>query len=182
MEIVLADLTWIDVVDSAVKIVSGALVAGVFTYFVSKSRQNHDMNKTKYEQELQILKDIAEQIEKSNDYLNTYSHLSRSISLPSDAGQAKENSELVMSGFKAMTRAKGLAFLIGQNSLGVVLENMCESLLEFYYLSSDDIPSVEIDELEEKLTEASEMLKIMNKLMEELRLKVSDSYSNISLS
>ena len=182
MEISLVDLTWIDVADSAIKIVSGALVAGAFTYFVSKSRQDHEINKTKYEQELQILKDIVEQIEKSNDYLNTYSHMSRSISLPNDASQAKQISEFVMSGFKAMTRAKGLAFLIGQKSLSEALENMCESLLDFYYLVSGDLPSAGIDGVQEKLTEASERLKTLNECMKELRLKVSDSYSNISLS
>lgn len=178
----MADLTWIQVADTAVKIVGTALVAGIFTHFGLKSKQDHEMAKAKYDQELQILKDITELIEKSNDYLNDYSHLSRGIILPDDAGQAKENSELVMSGFKAMNRAKGLAFLIGQSDLSVALENMCESLLEFYYFAVDDIPSVEVDTALEKVEEASERLSNVNKSMKKLRLKVFESYSKIRVS
>lgn len=178
----MADLTWIDIVDSAVKITAGALIAGGFTYVVSKSRQDHEMKKVKFEQELQILKNVVEQMEMANDHLNDYSHLSRSISLPSEAAQAKANSELVMSGFKAMTRAKGLAYLIGQSELSDAFEETCESLLEMYYLASEDIPSVEIGEAHEKLAEASGKLEALNKNMKELRLKVSESYSVISVS
>jgi hypothetical protein len=188
----MADLALIDVVDSAVKIGLGGLIAGGFAYFISKSRQDHEMKKSKscqdhemkkivLEQEVQVLKDIVEQIEIASDHLNDYSHLSRSISLPREAEQAKEFSELVMSGFKAMNRAKGLAYLIGQSELCSAFDKMCESLLEMYYLASEDIPTVVgIDEAHEKLAEARGKLEALNSNMKGLRLKVSESYSSIS--
>jgi len=189
----MADLTWIDVVDSAVKIVGAASVAGGFTWVISKSRQDHELEKAKCEQDhelkkakseqdRQTLKDLNEKLETAIDHLNDYAHLSRSVTLPSESAQAKENSDLVMSSFKAMTRAKGLAYLIGQNDLCTAFEKTSDSLLEMYYLASEDIPGVEKDNAHEKLAEAAGKIKALNNDMKELRLKVSESYSIISLS
>lgn len=177
----MADLTWIDVVDSAVKIAAGALIAGGLTFITSKSRQNHEARKTRFEQELAILREVVGRVEESSDFLNDYSHLSRSISLPSGAEQAKKNSELVMSGYKTMGKAQGLAYLIGQTQLSAVLDNMCKSLLEFYYFVSEELPNVDIDEAHEKLAQAKRKLESINKNMEELRGEVTNAYSNISL-
>lgn len=180
MEIILGNLIWIDVFDSAVKVVSGILISGIFAYFILKSRRNHEINKVNYELKLKILKDISEQIEKSNTYLNAYSDLFHGTYLPDDVNKAKENSKLVISGFEAMTRAKSLTHLIDQKALSVALDNMCESLLEFYYFASDDIPNIKIDRVEENLIKALEKLRTLNKDMKALHSKVSDSYSSIS--
>lgn len=177
----MADLTWIDVIDSAVKIGAGALIAGGFTYVVSKSRQDHESKKVRFENELAILKELVELVEESSDYMNDYSHLSRGISLPSGAEQAKKNSELVMAGYKTMGKAQGLAYLIGQKQLSAVLDNMCKSLLQFYYFVSEELPKVEIDDAHEKLALAKTKLDSINSDMKDLRNEVTNAYSNISI-
>ena len=177
----MADLTWIDVIDSAVKIGAGALIAGGFTYVVSKSRQDHESKKTKFENELFVLKEIVERIEESSSYLNDYSHLSRGIALPSGAEQAKKNSELVMSGYKTMGKAQGLAYLIGQKQLSAVLDSMCKSVLQFYYFVSEELPNVEIEDAHEKLAIAKTKLDSIYNDMKTLRVEVTNAYSNISI-
>ena len=63
----MADLTWIEVADSAVKIAAGAIIAGVFTYVITKSRQSHETKRIRFENELSILKDIVNyQVEEIN--------------------------------------------------------------------------------------------------------------------
>ena len=176
----MAVLTWIDVVDSGVKIVGGALAGGLLTFAVAKSRQNHEMRKARYELEVQTLKDMMSLVDEAADNFNDYSHLSRSITLPSGSDKVKENSELLMSGFKTMTRAKGLAYVIGQTELSTEFENTCEPMLELYYLLSDDLPHVEND-VQELLAEASERLKNTNESMRELRIKISECYKHISV-
>lgn len=176
----MADLNWIDVADTAVKMLGGASVAGVFTYFVSRSRHDHEMKKAKYEQELSILKEINMCIDECTNNLNDYSHASRSILLPQEGQKAKENSEMLMLGFKSIIRAKGSSYLIGQIELGASFDSVGESLLEVYYLASDEIPDINNNDIHRVLSMASEKLKALNTDMQGLRKKVSDAYSTIS--
>ncbi|RBW67178.1 hypothetical protein DS893_00355 [Vibrionales bacterium C3R12] len=177
----MADLTWVDVIDSAVKISAGALISGIGAYFLTRSKQDHENKKIKFEQELIILKEIVERIEESGDYLNDYSHLSRRISLPSGAEQVKINSQLVMSGYKSMIKAQGLAYLIGQEQLSTALDEVCKFLLQFYYFVSEKLADSGVDEMAAMFEEAREKLEFLNKSINVARNEVTVTYSKISI-
>lgn len=57
-------MTWLDVIDSAVKIGLGAMIAGISALLLSRSQHHRDLSKAKVDREFEILKDVAEQTER----------------------------------------------------------------------------------------------------------------------
>jgi len=80
-------MTLLEVVDSAVKIGLGALIAGISALLLSHSQHRRDLNKAKVEREFQILKDVAEQTERFTQAALRY------WSLASDAHRLKRHSK-----------------------------------------------------------------------------------------
>lgn len=56
-------MAWLDIIDSAVKIGLGAMVAGVSALLLSQSQHHRDLSKAKVDREFEILKDVAEKTE-----------------------------------------------------------------------------------------------------------------------
>ena len=71
-----------------------------------------------------------------------------------------------------MGKAQGLAYLIGQSGLSAALDDMCKSLLQFYYFMSKGIDAQDIEEAQEKLVD-------MNSKMKNLRGEVTLAYKKI---
>ena len=57
-------MTWLEVIDSAVKIGLGAIIAGASALMLSRSQHYRDLKKAKVDREFEILKDVAEQTER----------------------------------------------------------------------------------------------------------------------
>ena len=57
-------MTWIEVIDSAIKIGLGALIAGTSALLLSHSQHRRDLGRARVDREFQILKDVAEQTER----------------------------------------------------------------------------------------------------------------------
>ena len=169
----MTDLTWIDVVDTTVKIIGAAVIAGISTYLVSKSHQKHENRKTLFEKELGMLREIVTYTEESTSILNDFSHISRSISLPSEAPLAKENTEKIMTGYKIMGKAQGLSYLIGLNDLTTIIDKICKSLLNFYYYVTANLDNFDQDFANKQLHE-------INNLMQDLRNEISKAYKIVS--
>jgi hypothetical protein len=57
-------VTWLEIVDSAVKIGLGALIAGVSSWALARNQYVHELRKSKVTREFELLKDIAEKVER----------------------------------------------------------------------------------------------------------------------
>ena len=62
-------MTWIEVVDSAVKIGLGALIAGVIAFLLSSTQHRNELKKAKVEREFEMLKTVAEKVENFNSII-----------------------------------------------------------------------------------------------------------------
>ncbi|WP_250163108.1 hypothetical protein [Psychrobacter sp. WY6] len=69
-------MTWIEVVDSAVKIGLGALIAGVIAFLLSSTQHRNELKKAKIEREFEMLKEVAEKVENFNNIALRYWSLS----------------------------------------------------------------------------------------------------------
>lgn len=57
-------MTWLEIIDSAVKIGLGALIAGASAWLLARGQYSHDLRKGKVSREFELLKDIAEKVER----------------------------------------------------------------------------------------------------------------------
>ena len=121
-------MTWIEVVDSAVKIGLGALIAGVIAFLLSTTQHRNELKKVKVEREFEMLKEVAEKVEIFNHVALKFWSLSsvwrRQLSinpsfLPSN-NLLDAQTELFDS-FRELTKAESLLLLFGYNNAQISL-------------------------------------------------------------
>ncbi|WP_201529500.1 hypothetical protein [Psychrobacter frigidicola] len=113
-------MTWIEVVDSAVKIGLGALIAGVIAFLLSSTQHRNELKKAKVEREFEMLKEVAKKVEIVNSITLNYwafvtdwrRKLVLDSSLPKSNGLLDAQKKLFDS-FNELTKAKSLLLLFG---------------------------------------------------------------------
>jgi hypothetical protein len=114
-------MTWIEIVDSAVKIGLGALIAGVSAFILARSQFWHELRKSKVSREFDLLKDIAEKVERFTHSALKYWAISadwhRARRLDSEARKSENmlssQKELFIR-FNELTSAEAFLLLLGE--------------------------------------------------------------------
>ena len=141
-------MTWIEVVDSAVKIGLGALIAGVIAFLLSSTQHRNELRKAKVEREVEMLKEVAVKVEIFNQIALRYwalatdwrfrGSLDNSISPTNKLLDAQ--SEL-FDIFSELTKAESLLLLFGYINASVKLREYGETVIAFKKrVESVDIP------------------------------------------
>ena len=131
-------MIWIEVVDSAVKIGLGALIAGVITFLLSSTQHRNELKKAKVEREFEMLKEVAEKVEIFNHNALRYWSLSSDWrrKLLSDSSISPSNNLLdsqsnLFDGFSELTKAESLLLLFGYENAQTALREYGESVVSF---------------------------------------------------
>lgn len=131
-------MTFLEVVDSAVKIGLGALIAGVSTWLVSRSQHFNELRKVKVSREFELLKEIAEKVERfTHSSLKFWAisadwHRARR----NDAGAQKSENLLatqkeLFGRFNELTSAEALLLLLGEKSAQQQLRTYGEHVMTY---------------------------------------------------
>ena len=132
-------MTWIEVIDSAVKIGLGALIAGVIAFLLSSTRHRNELKKAKVDREFEMLKQVAEKAENFNQTALKYWSLSsdwrrrlaidNSIEKPIELSIAQND---FFDSFKELTKAESLLLLFGYGNASLKVREYGESIIDFY--------------------------------------------------
>ena len=132
-------MTWIEVVDSAVKIGLGALIAGVIAFLLSSTQHRNELKKAKVDREFEMLKEVAEKAENFNQTALKYWSLSSdwrrrlaidsSIEKPIELSIAQND---FFDSFKELTKAESLLLLFGYGNASLKVREYGESIIDFY--------------------------------------------------
>ncbi|WP_198329480.1 hypothetical protein [Psychrobacter cibarius] len=131
-------MTWIEVVDSAVKIGLGALIAGVIAFLLSSTQHRNELKKAKIECEFEMLKEVAEKVENFNSITLNYwafatdwrRRLVLDSSLPKSNGLLDAQNKLFDS-FSELTKAESLLLLFGYSNAQIKLREYGETVISF---------------------------------------------------
>lgn len=133
-----ANVTWLEVVDSAVKIGLGAIIAGLSALVLAKAQHRHTLDKAKIDREFQLLTEIAEKVERfthtalkfwalASDWqraLRTNPHVVRS-------SQLKKAQAELFDRFNDVTAAEATLLLMGQEEAQSELRTYGEFVVSF---------------------------------------------------
>ena len=168
-------MTWIEVVDSAVKIGLGALITGIITFVLSTTQHRNDQKKAKVAREFEMLKEVAEKTESFNNvalrYWSLYSDWRRRLIL--DSSVPKSNILLdaqhdLFNSFSELTTAESLLLLFGYNEASVSLRLYGETVIAFRKrVASLDIPFDENDAAsyrESMIDKRAQLFQILNEI------------------
>ena len=168
-------MTWIEVVDSAVKIGLGALIAGVIAFLLSTTQHRNELKKVKVEREFEMLKEVAEKAENFNQTALKYWSLSsdwrRRLAID---GSMEKPSELSIAqneffdSFKELTKAESLLLLFGYSNASLKVRDYGESIIDFYNrVKNVDIPFNSIDAANYRksmIDKRSELFSLLNEI------------------
>ena len=125
-------------VDSAVKIGLGALIAGVIAFLLSSTQHRNELKKAKIEREFEMLKEVAEKVENFNSITLNYwafatdwrRRLVLDSSLPKSNGLLDAQNKLFDS-FSELTKAESLLLLFGYSNAQIKLREYGETVISF---------------------------------------------------
>ena len=159
-----------EVVDSAVKIGLGALIAGVSSLLLSRSQHQRDLSKAKIEREFSILRDVAEQTERFTQTALRYWSLagdSHRLRRGSNTLSAKKESDLAKTSsalfdiFHELTSSEAKLLLLGKRDAQGALRAYGEIVSAFRrsaMVDSQFMSDAEIETWRESLLKAREQL------------------------
>ena len=166
-------MTWIEVVDSAVKIGLGALITGIGALILSTTQHRNDRKKAKVAREFEMLKEFAEKVETFNNIALRYWSLStdwrrrlllNSILLPSNNLLDSQND--LYDSFSKLTEAESLLLLFGYEAASISLRSYGETVIAFKKrVDSTDIRFDADDAAryrESMIDKRAELFKILN--------------------
>ena len=131
-------MTWIEVVDSAVKIGLGALITGIIAFVLSTTQHRNDRKKAKVAREFEMLKEVAEKVEFFNHIALKYWALTtdwrRKLLLDSSVSRSNillDAQHDLFNSFSELTKAESLLLLFGYNEASVSLRLYGETVIAF---------------------------------------------------
>lgn len=114
-------MTWLEIMDSAVKIGLGALIAGASAWMLARGQYSHDLRKSKVTREFELLKDIAEKVERFTHSALKYWAISadwhrarRANPRAIESANLLEAKKELFSRFNELTSAEAFLLLLGQ--------------------------------------------------------------------
>ena len=168
-------MIWIEVVDSAVKIGLGALIAGVITFLLSSTQHRNELKKAKVEREFEMLKEVAEKVENFNHIALRYWALSsdwrRRLILDSSIEKPNELSVTqneFFDSFKELTKSESLLLLFGYKDASVQVREYGDLIRDFYNRVKDTNKPFEINDAtnyrKSMIDKRSELFSLLNEI------------------
>lgn len=163
-------MTLLEVVDSAIKIGLGALIAGLSTLVLSKSQHRRDLERARVDREFEILKDVAEQTERFTQSALKYwalaadAHRFRRQGKPlSDkkASNLSSSGEIIFGIFHELTSSESKLLLLGKRDAQSALRTYGDMVIAFRRSAISDMETMsdtEIDTWREKILRARSSL------------------------
>jgi hypothetical protein len=152
--------TYIDILDTAVKIGLGALISGVATYFVTRSKHKHEIRKEISGYNRVLLERICLAIKESENammrivQLITGLHGSREGEYDNIVSQAKDEFIKV---FEGLSTAEGLAYMLGNADLNQILKSYSEEAMKYFYvLNGQEMDAKRMDEITYNINQLKE--------------------------
>lgn len=167
-------MTWLEIIDSAVKIGLGAVIAGASTWLLARGQYTHDLRKYKVSREFELLKDVAEKVERfTHSALKYWAicgdwHRARRANpdAPKSESLLSTQKEL-FSRFNELTSAEAFLLLLGQKDAQAQLRAYGEHVMVYrrnVSRSSTPMSDVEIEEYRVYILRARE--SFFNRLSE----------------
>ena len=168
-------MLWIEVVDSAVKIGLGALIAGVIAFLLSSTQHRNELKKAKVEREFEMLKEVAEKVENFNHIALRYWALSsdwrRRLVLDSSIEKPNELSVTqneFFDSFKELTKSESLLLLFGYKDASVQVREYGDLIRDFYNRVKDTNKPFEINDAtnyrKSMIDKRSELFSLLNEI------------------
>lgn len=166
-------MTWIEVIDSAVKIGLGALITGILAFVLSTTQHRNNLKKAKVEREFEMLKEVAEKVESFNHNALRYWALSsdwrRRLVLDSSIEKPSELSVVqneFFNSFKELTKSESLLLLFGYKDASVKVREYGELIRDFYSRVKDTSKPFELSDAtnyrESMINKRSELFILLN--------------------
>lgn len=167
-------MTWLEVIDSAVKIGLGALIAGASSLLLSRSQHRRELDRARVDREFEMLKDVAEQTERFTQAalrhwaLATDAHRLRRQGKPLNerkAANLAESNDILFNIFHELTSSEAKLLLLGKRDAQRALRSYGDMVISYRRsaLSQDDPMSDNVID-----TWRTNMLKAREQLLEEL--------------
>lgn len=137
-------MTWLEVIDSAVKIGLGALIAGLSALALAKAQHRNTLAKDRAEREFQLLKEIAEKVERFTHTALKYWALSadwhRALRKDPDvkkSAQLRAAQDELFARFNDITTAEATLLLLGQEDAQAQLRTYGDYVVSFRKTASN---------------------------------------------
>lgn len=131
-------MTWLEVADSAVKIGLGAIIAGLSALALAKAQHRNTLDKARIDREFQLLKEIAEKVERFTHSALKYWALAadwhralRKDPSAKRSDQLKHIQNELFDRFNDVTAAEASLLLMGQETAQSELRTYGEFVVSF---------------------------------------------------
>ncbi|WP_312704138.1 hypothetical protein [Stenotrophomonas lactitubi] len=167
-------MTLLEVLDSAVKIGLGALIAGVSALLLSRSQHRRELDRARIDREFQLLKDVAEQTERFTQAslrhwaLSTDAHRARRLKKPMTERKVlnlAESNDTLFNIFHELTSSEAKLLLLGNRDAQQALRVYGEMVIAFRRSAMSDSETMSDAEID---TWRANILKTRERLLDEL--------------
>jgi hypothetical protein len=117
--------TFLEILDSAVKIGLGALISGIATYFVSKKNQEHELRKATRDDRRELIRTAARLLEEATALINQGTY-----GLQRGQSEATAGAKLLIDAINILGEAKSIAILLGEKTLSVKTTDLRAAVVE----------------------------------------------------
>lgn len=149
-------MTWLEIIDSAVKIGLGALIAGASAWFLARGQYSHDLRKNKVSREFELLKDIAEKVERFTHSALKYWAISADWHRARRSNPDAVKTENLLSTqkelfgrFNELTSAEAFLLLLGQKAAQAQLRAYGEHVMVYRRSVSRSFAPMSDEEIED---------------------------------
>ncbi len=161
--------TLIDILDTAVKIGFGALISGATTYWITKTKNDHEIKISKLQEGRSLVKDIAFHIESSTDLINDYYHILYTM----DYDAVKNSNSNLMHARKEAYRAGAIANMLNLSDLSEAIY-VFDGLLDDLHGVLGGITTPE----EMCVPKTKKLTELINRQQGVIRPLITQAYSN----
>lgn len=163
-------MTYLDVIDTAVKVGLGALISGLSSYWMAKSKSQDDFRHEKIKRHHELLEDAAEQIEKFSHVLLRYWALMIEFVRTRQQNQewaAEKLEELqktkaeLFGAYSELTSAESKFLLLGCREAQQSLRNygdLAKRFRRYAWEGNSALTEAELDDYRHQLLESREIL------------------------
>ena len=166
--------TLIDVLDTSVKIGLGALISGLATYWVTRSKNKHELKIIHLEDKRHLLREISENLEASSGLINIFSHSLSQALAENNEDRLKDDVKSLLKAYNLQGKAHSLAYLVSEEELADAINGLSEVALEFHeYILDGSFPA--------DFEKANSLLERMNKMNGIITPLLSKAYAQLAI-
>jgi len=158
--------TWIEVIDTAVKIGLGAAISGIATYKVTKLKFESERKYSTSVRDSEILEDIAARIDKAGSLIRQSTHeLEKQNKLGAET-DIKDVMDLLKQCYDTLDTAAAYSNLLGEDSLTSAIRETRKEFESYYYYVFGNNSKLEYEKMNNLI---ANMLNKFEKVSPELK-------------